>query len=81
MLRTERMVRFVACRRCSGSKREACSSCGGYGFQTRNTTRLRYDRRVEYATETVACAACFGVGYVLCGHCGGKGQVIRVDAA
>jgi DnaJ-class molecular chaperone len=77
MLLAERMVRFVACRRCSGSKRETCPSCRGYGFQTRNTTRTRYDGHVEYGSEQVACGPCFGVGYILCTLCGGRGQVIR----
>ena len=77
MLRAERVVRFVACRRCSGQKREPCSHCNGQGFHTRSARRPRYDGRPEYVTEHVPCAPCFGIGYVPCTGCGGKGQVIR----
>jgi RecJ-like exonuclease len=73
----ERVVHFVACRRCSGSKREACSACGGHGFAMRSTMRTRYDGHVDYRAERVACAPCYGVGWVPCMGCGGRGQVIR----
>jgi DnaJ-class molecular chaperone len=77
MLRTERMVRFVACRRCSSLKRERCSNCDGQGFQMRSMRRMRYDGRPEYVAERVPCGPCYGIGYVPCTGCGGKGQVIR----
>jgi RecJ-like exonuclease len=77
MSQAERVVQFVACRRCSGSKREECSSCGGHGFSLRSTARTRYDGHVDYRAERVACAPCYGVGYVPCTGCGGRGQVIR----
>lgn len=77
MLRTERTVRFVACRRCAGLKREECSRCCGQGVHARNTTRTRADGRIEYGTERVACAPCYGVGYVPCTGCGGKGRVVE----
>jgi DnaJ-class molecular chaperone len=74
---TQRTVRLVACRRCEGLKREACSSCLGQGFHTRSTAQRRYDGHMEYGAERVPCAPCYGVGYVPCTGCGGKGRVIR----
>jgi len=77
MLRAERLVRIVPCRRCSGLKRERCSSCDGQGFHSRSARRTRYDGRLEYVAERAPCGPCYGIGYVLCSGCGGKGRVIR----
>ena len=77
MLRAERTVRFVCCRRCSGRKREPCATCGGQGVHGQSATRARWDGRPEVVSEQVPCGGCCGIGYVPCSGCGGKGQVIR----
>lgn len=60
------------CGICAGQGKITCSSCTGYGYHSRSSTRTSWDGSTEYVEENIPCSSCIG-GKQNCWKCGGSG--------